>query len=222
MKNGNVGIIYILTNESMPGIIKIGCTTDINQRLKSLDNTSIPTPFTLYYAIEIDDYEKREHNIHYGYSKDRIRNNREFFTLEPENAVAMLRAIGGREISDMTDITIDETGNHISVDTFNKKLAPAPITTFKMLGLTAGDTLTFSRDESIICKIKDDRKVEYNNEEYSLSDLTRKILKEKYNWKSNHVNGFHFWKYEDGNYGNEILFDRRRRIEAEYDSLISE
>ena len=36
----------------------------------------------------------------------------------------------------------------------------------------------------------------------------KKILQEKYNCKNKHVNGFHFWKYE-----NEILANRRARLE---------
>ncbi len=41
-----MGIVYILTNDSMPGIIKMGITDEsIQDRMKSLDNTSIPTPF---------------------------------------------------------------------------------------------------------------------------------------------------------------------------------
>jgi hypothetical protein len=36
-------IIYILTNEAMDGLVKIGrTTTSVEQRIKELDNTSIP------------------------------------------------------------------------------------------------------------------------------------------------------------------------------------
>lgn len=204
------GFIYILTNDSMPGLIKIGITNrPIKERLRELDSTEVPTPFNLYYAIEVEDYKNREKLIHQAYNKDRIRPNREFFKVEPESAVALLKAIGGKEISpEYINISVDESGNLLSTDTYDSKLPPSINTTFDMLQIAPQTELTFTRNDDLICKVLDDRKVEYNGSIYSLSALTTKILQEKYNWKSKHVNGFHFWKYE-----NEILADRRARLE---------
>ena len=40
------GVIYCLQNPAMPDLVKIGKTSiDIEPRLRSLDNTSIPLPF---------------------------------------------------------------------------------------------------------------------------------------------------------------------------------
>lgn len=36
------GTVYVLTNPAMDGYVKIGKTTNLLQRLKSLDNTSSP------------------------------------------------------------------------------------------------------------------------------------------------------------------------------------
>ena len=50
------GIVYILTNEAMEGLIKIGKTnTSVEQRIKELDNTSLPLPFQCFYAGEVHD-----------------------------------------------------------------------------------------------------------------------------------------------------------------------
>ena len=52
-----MSIVYILTNESMPGYIKIGRTeTSVPQRMSELDKTSMPLPFQCYYAARVDDY----------------------------------------------------------------------------------------------------------------------------------------------------------------------
>ena len=148
------GIIYILTNESMPGLIKIGSTKDIKERLKSLDKTGVPTPFKLYYAIEIENYKQKERQLHQGYAKDRVRPNREFFRIEPENATAMLKALGGKEIdNNYIDISIDETGNEISTDAYEDRLPGTPVTTFEMLKLIPGTKLRFTRNENIICEV---------------------------------------------------------------------
>ena len=37
-------IIYIPINEAMPGFVKIGKTTDLESRIRSLDTTSVPLP----------------------------------------------------------------------------------------------------------------------------------------------------------------------------------
>jgi hypothetical protein len=40
------GIVYVLTNEAMPGLVKIGYTTDLKERIKKLSQPSgIPAPF---------------------------------------------------------------------------------------------------------------------------------------------------------------------------------
>ena len=204
------GIIYILTNEAMPGLIKIGKTKNIKERLQKLDTTGVPLPFKLHYAIEVEDYEQKEKFLHRGLSKFRVRTNREFFKFEPEDAMALLQAIGGKEVSlEYRDVAIDEKGKEI-IEDYNDRLPQAPITTFEMLKIDIGQELTFTRDEKIVCKVYDNRKVEYKGKIYSLSNLTREILISKYHGRSKHVNGFQYWKYED-----EILVDRRERLESE-------
>ena len=52
-----MGIVYVLINPAFEGYVKIGKTTDLVQRLKSLDNTSVPLPFRCVHAVEVDDME---------------------------------------------------------------------------------------------------------------------------------------------------------------------
>ena len=68
--------VYILTNEAMPGIIKIGWTdSSIEQRMKELDKTGTPLPFTCYYAKQVDDPNFVESKLHEAFDKFRIRDN---------------------------------------------------------------------------------------------------------------------------------------------------
>ena len=49
-------IVYILINDAMPGLVKIGLTgTSLEQRIRELDTTSVPLPFKCYYAAEVGD-----------------------------------------------------------------------------------------------------------------------------------------------------------------------
>lgn len=49
------GLVYLLTNPAMPGIVKIGLTTrgDMNQRLQELFTTGVPVPFDCVQDREI-------------------------------------------------------------------------------------------------------------------------------------------------------------------------
>ena len=102
-----MSIVYILTNESMPEVIKIGVTDNLEQRIKQLDNTSVPLPFECYYAVEVSDAASIEKKMHQGLSENRIRQNREFFNVAPESAKSLLEiaeVMGGKNVTPKEDI----------------------------------------------------------------------------------------------------------------------
>jgi hypothetical protein len=56
MSDERHGIVYILTNPVMPGLVKIGQTTnEISNRLNDLNTTGVPLPFECKFACEVDD-----------------------------------------------------------------------------------------------------------------------------------------------------------------------
>jgi hypothetical protein len=83
-------IIYILTNEAMPGYVKIGKTSSsLEQRIKELSrSTSIPLPFTCFYACTVKDSGFVEHQLHDAFDDSRINPKREFFQISPERVVS--------------------------------------------------------------------------------------------------------------------------------------
>ena len=83
--------VYILTNESMPDIIKIGITDNLSRRLRDLDNTSTPLPFECFYAVEVKDTHSIEKLLHEAFDDKRVRQNREFFNCTPEQAKSALK-----------------------------------------------------------------------------------------------------------------------------------
>ena len=84
-------IIYILTNQSMPETIKIGITNNLEKRIKELDSTNTPLPFECYYAVEVENASVIEKKIHEGLDDKRIRQNREFFRIDLERLVPLIR-----------------------------------------------------------------------------------------------------------------------------------
>ena len=78
------GVVYILLNESMPGYVKIGKTTgDLIARIKQLDGTGVPLPFTCFYASKVVDCDFVEARLHDAFADQRVRANREFFRVAP-------------------------------------------------------------------------------------------------------------------------------------------
>ena len=96
MANKNdIGYVYIFTNESFrEGWVKIGKTHNIKKRLSQLDNTSCPLPFDVYATLKTSRYDDAEEFVHEFISHFnqslRIRPNREYFKVDPKEALDIL------------------------------------------------------------------------------------------------------------------------------------
>ena len=105
-----MSIVYILTNEAMPGLIKIGRTnTSVEQRLSELNrHAGIPLPFECYYAAKVNDSVFVERKLHEAFDDNRVRQQREFFRLSPYKAQCALE-IGAIEDVTPRDEIFDDT-----------------------------------------------------------------------------------------------------------------
>ena len=74
-----MGIVYLLTNEAMPGLVKIGKTKvgDPEVRIDQLYNTSVPVPFDCALAVEVDDQGEVEKALHKAFGPHRFNPKRE-------------------------------------------------------------------------------------------------------------------------------------------------
>lgn len=74
------GYIYFLSNTSMPGLIKIGQTTqDIEARIRQLNSTGVPSPFVLAACVSVANPSRVEAELHTLLKNYRHTDNREFF-----------------------------------------------------------------------------------------------------------------------------------------------
>lgn len=92
------GFIYMLSNEAMPGIFKVGMTCrSPHARIEELSkSTSAPAPFELVHAIAVDNPLTVERRVHQLLAKHRISANREFFRITSEEFLgAVQEAVGG-------------------------------------------------------------------------------------------------------------------------------
>ncbi len=181
IKQHNIGIVYVLTNSAMPGLVKIGMTTreTIDTRMKELYSTGVPVPFDCKYACEVkaSDCVKIEKALHTAFKPNRINDNREFFSIKPEQATAIL------ELFDRKDITTEVTAEIENDLTVNDKVASEKIKSarrpplnYKEMGIEIGSKLSFVKVPTIEVTISGEKRITYQGKEMSLTAVTKQLL----------------------------------------------
>ncbi|MFA6504041.1 MAG: GIY-YIG nuclease family protein [Patescibacteria group bacterium] len=198
-------IIYVLTNEAMPGYVKIGKTNNnLEQRVKDLSaSTSVPLPFTVFYACSVKDANFVEHQLHDAFDNNRVNPRREFFQIAPERVVAALKLAELENITPNQDLI--ETNE--DREAHNEALDRRGRFNFEIVKIPLGAEIYFSRDESKKAKVVDlhsSKSIEFNDQITSLSDSARILLGVNYG-----VAGTDYWMFE-----GETLDERRRRVES--------
>lgn len=90
----SAGYVYILINQSMPGLIKIGRTLrDSKSRARELYTTGVPTPFEVAFEVFSESHEKLEADLHYAVYAFRVNDNREFFRYPLFEAIKLLQKL---------------------------------------------------------------------------------------------------------------------------------
>jgi hypothetical protein len=97
--------IYILSNPSMPGLIKVGkTTTHPSQRMSELHSTGVPTPFELEFSVTVSSCDYSEKAAHLALASHRVTGNREFFRVSVKKAIELiLPKIGDYTIHDVKE-----------------------------------------------------------------------------------------------------------------------
>ena len=88
--------------------MKVGKTTNLEQRLRSLDNTSVPRPFRCGFAVEVDDENEVERLWHQVFANNRTRTTREFFEVDAQPVIAAMKLALVKDVTPKDDIAEDE------------------------------------------------------------------------------------------------------------------
>ena len=208
----NVVVIYILTNPSFPQYVKIGYANDVNDRLKQLNRSEcVPFSFRLYAYYEVSNRlsDKKIHEIIDNLNPDlrSIEENngqkrvREFYAMDAEEAYKMLESIASingleknlhRVAPSPEELEDEQEAEKVRLDAFK----------FSMCNIREGEELEFVDDPTKKCYVKNEKKVIFEGEEYSLSMLAQMLSKKDYP-----LAGPHYFKYK-----GEILNDLRNRL----------
>ncbi len=113
------GFVYLATNESMKDLVKIGMTTkSVEERMKELSSTGVPTPFICRFSRKVDNPHEVESRLHNLFKYCRVNSKKEFFTVDWQAAmVAMLLLVKSpneavdemKKISDKAEQAFPET-----------------------------------------------------------------------------------------------------------------
>lgn len=194
-------IIYILTNEAMPWYVKIGkTTTSLEQRIAELSrSTSIPLPFTCFYACIVNDCHFVEKQLHDAFWDNRANPRREFFVIDPERIVAALKLASIQEVTIWVDI-VEFKEDQIALDQARER---SSVFNFDMVKIPIWSEITFTRDANLVARVISNRWIEFQWRETSLSEAARIIL-----WYARKPQWALYWMYE-----GETLTERRKRFE---------
>jgi hypothetical protein len=163
MSETRFGIVYVVTNPAMPGLVKIGITSreEVDDRLKELFNTSVPVPFDCEFACKVDDCKKVEQALQIAFGPNMVHPQREFFKIEPEQVIAILTLLS---TEDVTPAVVSEFQSELNPQDAesSKKLKQQrrlPLN-FIQMGIPIGSVLKNVEDgtEATVCS---DRKVMY-------------------------------------------------------------
>ena len=177
----------------------------------------MPFAFRVYATYEVDSKlsDKKLHSILDKLNPD-LRSTeeidgkkrmREFYAMSPEDAYSILEAIA--EIHGCSDklkrIAMNEEERQaeetaMEIDEAHKeRLSPFR---FSLCSIAVGEQIEFGDNPQIVCSVVDDKTVEYQGQQYSLSALAQMLLGKEYS-----VAGPCYFKYK-----GEWLNDLRHRL----------
>ena len=194
-----MGIVYVITNPEMTGLVKIGRTDKtIEQRLRDLDSTGIPVPFECVAAWEFENAKAVEATLHRAFADHRVRQSREFFRIQPDRPIAILEEFGAKDVTPRNDV-VDERNAADDQASLDEARSRRERFRFGMVGIKPGSVLTSVWDESVTCEVIDDRMVRFGGEETTLSGAAKIVIRDRgKGWKA--VSGPDSWRH-----GNKTL-----------------
>src|ERR1700730_12567369 len=179
-----LSIVYVLTNPAMPGLVKIGQTAaeDAAARITQLYSTGVPFPFNLEFAAKVSNPDEAERALHRAFAPNRANPKREFFSIEPEQAIAILRLLHTEDVTTELQQSQTPIGTQgvtaAEVTAANEYEKRRPNFNFEEMGIPTGSTLLFKEGGTAI--VTGPKKVRMGDDEMSLTAATRMLLGTEY------------------------------------------
>lgn len=179
---GESGVIYILTNPAMPGLVKIGKTlrNSTEARMTELYSTGVPVPFECAYAAKVKDVEAVEKALHSAFEPNRINPKREFFEIEVEQAKAIIRLVELEDVTPQIEKEVEREVDETSREAGKRLREKRPALNFAEMGIPTSSELASIHGDDI-ATVTSDKLVEFRGETMSLTRATKLVLGIEYN-----------------------------------------
>ncbi len=160
----NPQYVYVMSNPSMPNMVKIGITNNVENRLKFLScRTAVPTPFEVEYECTVDDCHKVEKALQAAFAPYRVNEKREFFKVSTAQVTAILQLVQQENTTEQATADQPETKRN-------------PRFKFAEMNIPVGTELVFTQDVKTKATVTENNNVLCNGKEQSLSALTRELI----------------------------------------------
>ena len=172
----NEGIVYVLTNPAMPKLVKIGKTgRGVETRLNDLYTTGVPLPFECAYAARVEDMDKVEKAFHNAFGPYRVNPRREFFEIEPEQAIGLLDLMKLEDMTPAMQAEAEQVDVQAKASAEKLKRSRRPNLNYIEMGIPIGSTLLYQGDGETTCTVADGRNVSFEGRTLSLTKLTKEL-----------------------------------------------
>lgn len=172
----NEGIVYVLTNPAMPRMVKIGKTgRGLETRLNDLYTTGVPLPFECAYAARVEDMDKVEKAFHNAFGPYRVNPRREFFEIEPEQAIGLLDLMKLEDMTPAIQAEAEQVDVQAKASAEKLKRSRRQSLNYLEMGIPVGSTLVYQGDGETTCTVADGRKVSFGGRTLSISKLTAEL-----------------------------------------------
>ena len=161
----------------MPGLVKIGKTSqgDHLTRVSQLYTTGVPVPFDIEYACRVPNPAEVEAALHAAFAPQRVNPRREFFEIEPNQAIAVLRLLNVEDVTDEVKSDSDDVGTQDRIAATRLR-SRRPSLNFDEMGIPNGAQLDSVPTDDVAIVI-DAKKVRFrDSESTSLTAATREML----------------------------------------------
>ena len=207
MRRSLAGIVYLLTNPAMPGLVKIGKTTrdDPKVRMSELYSTGVPVPFECVKAVKVEDEAAVESALHTAFGPSRVNSQREFFEIDAVQASVLLDQLGTDDVTPQINAE-NETIDKQSRDAAQRLISRRPNLNFDEMSIPTGSILQSTNTEDTV-EVSGQKKVIFRGSEMSLTRATRDLLGLSYS-----VQPTPHWRFN-----GELLQDIYNRTYVELD-----
>jgi hypothetical protein len=147
----------------------------IHARTDELYTTGVPLPFQIEWACRTKNAAEAERALHKAFKHNRVNESREFFAIEPEQAIDILRLLNAESI--MAKVAKQPTTIDQESVAAEKKFGRRPNLDFRKIGVSVGSVLQSTKDAAFSVTVVGPKKVKIGNEEMSLTEATRRALK---------------------------------------------